>query len=313
METLQFDCEVITPMFLAGADGDKPEIRPASIKGMLRFWWRALHGDLVGQDGSLLKLKEREAELFGGVGNNARKSKVTVRVVENQIMIDQRSFGMELKYLLYGAEKRKFIKEGSTFKIILQILENDREKLDKIKEDLNIVMSLIHHLSGIGAKSRNGFGSINVQNRKYSLKNLIDNGVFDGIPRAPYTSISENCQIFNSIDSYENITSALKNISSFWSSARKKIQSPERGYIALPYGNVKKPPRHSKIFFMKIFKIKEDGKFLFKFRITYLPYDYLNSYPEIGLIDSKMFNKINSKVEEYIAEDCSDIFKSLID
>lgn len=313
METLQFDCEVITPMFLAGADGVTPELRPASIKGALRFWWRALHGDLVGQDGNLLKLKEQEAELFGGVGTNARRSKVTVRVVETQIMTEQRQFGLELKYLLYGVEKRKFIKEGSTFKIILQIHENDPEKLKSIKEDLNIVMSLFHHLGGIGAKSRNGFGSVNVLNRKYSIKNLIDNGVFDGIPKAPYTSISENCQIFNSNESYENITSALKDISNFWSTARRKIQSPDRAYIALPYGNVKKPPRHSKIFFMKIFKIKQDRKSFFKLRITYLPYDYLKSYPEISLVDSKMFNKINSKVEEYIADDCSDIFKSLID
>ena len=73
METLQFDCEVITPMFLAGADTDKPEIRPASIKGMLRFWWRALHG-------SDPNYKKREAEIFGGTGENEGRSKVLLRV-----------------------------------------------------------------------------------------------------------------------------------------------------------------------------------------------------------------------------------------
>lgn len=46
METLTFTCKIITPMFLAGADGQTPELRAASIKGALRFWWRACHGHL---------------------------------------------------------------------------------------------------------------------------------------------------------------------------------------------------------------------------------------------------------------------------
>lgn len=32
-----FECEVVTPMFLAGADGKTPELRAPSIKGAIRF------------------------------------------------------------------------------------------------------------------------------------------------------------------------------------------------------------------------------------------------------------------------------------
>ncbi len=41
MKSIKFTLETITPLFLAGADGQTPELRPPSIKGMMRFWWRA--------------------------------------------------------------------------------------------------------------------------------------------------------------------------------------------------------------------------------------------------------------------------------
>lgn len=61
MESITFHCKVITPMFLAGADGQTPELRAPSIKGAMRFWWRACHGHLP-----LHELKEKEDEIFGG-------------------------------------------------------------------------------------------------------------------------------------------------------------------------------------------------------------------------------------------------------
>jgi CRISPR-associated protein Cmr1 len=48
-------------MFLAGADGSIPELRPPSIKGALRFWWRAMNGDL-----GLADLKRIEGDIFWG-------------------------------------------------------------------------------------------------------------------------------------------------------------------------------------------------------------------------------------------------------
>jgi CRISPR-associated protein Cmr1 len=42
MIQIHFNCEIITPMFLAGADTGQPELRPPSIKGAMRFWWRAV-------------------------------------------------------------------------------------------------------------------------------------------------------------------------------------------------------------------------------------------------------------------------------
>lgn len=52
--------EIVTPMFLGNSDQKATAIRPTSIKGALRFWWRAMNGDL-----SLTELAKKEARLFG--------------------------------------------------------------------------------------------------------------------------------------------------------------------------------------------------------------------------------------------------------
>ncbi len=37
MREIKFVCKVITPMFMTGADGRTPELRPSEFKGMMYF------------------------------------------------------------------------------------------------------------------------------------------------------------------------------------------------------------------------------------------------------------------------------------
>lgn len=60
LRKITFEVETITPMFLSGADQSKAELRAASIKGLLRFWWRALQAE-----SDINKLRERESQIFG--------------------------------------------------------------------------------------------------------------------------------------------------------------------------------------------------------------------------------------------------------
>lgn len=72
MKTLEATFRIVTPMFLGNAD-QRPDdgIRPPSVKGALRFWWRALNwgrfrGTPGASDDSALKaLHAEEARLFG--------------------------------------------------------------------------------------------------------------------------------------------------------------------------------------------------------------------------------------------------------
>ncbi len=64
--------EIVTPCFLAGADQQAaPEWRAASIRGQLRWWFRAVAG------GVLAKVKTAEAEVFGSTD---RRSALRVSV-----------------------------------------------------------------------------------------------------------------------------------------------------------------------------------------------------------------------------------------
>ena len=69
---IKIKCETVTPLLMHGANGKTPELRPASIKGVMRFWWRAINGDLP-----LKELREQEAEIFG---DTKRKSSFSIRV-----------------------------------------------------------------------------------------------------------------------------------------------------------------------------------------------------------------------------------------
>ncbi len=64
-----YNIEVITPCFCAGANQQQAEIRVPSIRGQLRWWFRALGGT-----------RQEEAQIFGGVHGGATASAVRLRV-----------------------------------------------------------------------------------------------------------------------------------------------------------------------------------------------------------------------------------------
>lgn len=72
MEIIQAEYTIVTPMFLGGADKEPTDgIRPPSVKGALRFWWRALNWGRFWQENNqneteaLKALHREEARLFG--------------------------------------------------------------------------------------------------------------------------------------------------------------------------------------------------------------------------------------------------------
>lgn len=150
MQSITFECEVITPMFLAGADGSTPELRPPSIKGALRFWWRALNGHLP-----LDKLKAKEGEIFGDAEKG--RSKVIIRIIKKDLIvksINKNHFNTGSSYLFYSAfmNKRDYFSEGN-FYIKFESLY--KELLNEAIE----AFKLLAILGGIGTRSRRCAGN----------------------------------------------------------------------------------------------------------------------------------------------------------
>ena len=81
MEKIEATFRIVTPMFIGGANQDPSDgIRPPSVKGVLRFWWRALswgeaYRQAKGNKSKALKiLHEKEILLFGGAADSNKKS-----------------------------------------------------------------------------------------------------------------------------------------------------------------------------------------------------------------------------------------------
>lgn len=100
----------ITPCFCRGADcsdSGEPEIRPASIRGQLHWWFRALGGTW-----------EEENSIFGTVHCEVRASKVVIRVrsalnprTENAPTLPHKTGGL--------AAQKKAIASGESFEVLV--------------------------------------------------------------------------------------------------------------------------------------------------------------------------------------------------
>ncbi|EJF54684.1 CRISPR type III-B/RAMP module RAMP protein Cmr1 [Saprospira grandis DSM 2844] len=157
MHRITFECETITPMFMAGADGKTPELRAPSIKGALRFWWRALNGHL-----ELEELKEREKALFG---STAGKSAFLLRA---SLIGDEKI----ASYKMLPHRERSFRAEAFSprQKFTVTISARDEKVFSSIKK----VFLFLSIAGGLGKRARRGFGSFFVENQGYSLLTLED-------------------------------------------------------------------------------------------------------------------------------------------
>jgi len=174
MNQIIFECEITTPMFLAGADNYTPELRPSSIKGAMRFWWRAMKGHLM-----IDELREKEVKIFGGTGQNEGRSKISLRVTyDKKNFITEKTLWNEIDfiqrrsrngkiykipkshegitYLLYSVmmlQERPYNKIGSKFNIHLTVKEKDYEN------EIECVFKMFTLFGGLGSRTRRGAGS----------------------------------------------------------------------------------------------------------------------------------------------------------
>lgn len=71
LKVYKLKLKVITPLFLYGADQNRPEIRAASVRGQLRYWFRAIEGANTTQ---LNELWDEESALFGSTAGSSTLS-----------------------------------------------------------------------------------------------------------------------------------------------------------------------------------------------------------------------------------------------
>lgn len=144
----ELDYEILTPLSIGGANKSLgPELRPPSLKGAMRFWWRAIRGDLDLDD-----LRKKEAEIFGSSDEAHGRSRFSLR-------ISGHPQEQKLKIPIGGNQTRPAInlncfKPGQQVKITI-ISNNESEHALHIN-----ILKIALALGGLGKRSRRGLGSL---------------------------------------------------------------------------------------------------------------------------------------------------------
>ncbi len=180
----------VTPLFCAGADSARPELRLPSFKGALRFWWRALAWPRCG--GDLKAIQRREDRLFGSADGG--QSRVLMRFAPTEatpaiykkddiltvVADNHETVGAGARYLGYGVMEafdswkrgtkaaqltRGCLRAPFDFTVQLRCRGLSEADIALLREALIALGTL----SGMGAKSRKGYGSL-------ALRSLLVNG-----------------------------------------------------------------------------------------------------------------------------------------
>ncbi len=180
-----FDLKLVTPAFLAGADQKKEDcdLRPATLRGLLRWWWRTMHADHLDRE----ILKQLETAVWGDTQSGS-PVRITVDLVEDRqprqyTKQDQQFQNLSkpqrgqkvtqgLFYASYGMaddpkreNHRWYRPAGSCWRVTLTARASRFNSVpltpQQLLEQATAALWLLTQFGGAGSRSRKGFGSFN--------------------------------------------------------------------------------------------------------------------------------------------------------
>jgi CRISPR-associated protein Cmr1 len=196
MQKLTATYRIVTPLFLGGADqqAQATHIRPPSVKGALRFWWRALNWGRIRSEfqndandaKALCELNQQEADLFGAAVDKTERgqskvlmsiSPVSLRITAGNVVHPQFSQYPAARYLGYGLMEAfaSQVKNTQAGQLVRSCINEDQifiVKLncrDDVLESVKPALIAMGLFGGLGSRSRHGMGSI-------CLESLSQNG-----------------------------------------------------------------------------------------------------------------------------------------
>lgn len=268
--------EVVTPMFIGDGRHKASSIRPSSIKGALRFWWRALNWEGIYRDvnneaQALDELRRQEIALFGGVADKSNDKAIggqgvaSVRVVkQNTHTHDWNNettagvgylLGQGLHHFKKGPTRESF-SPGSTFTLEL-VLKNASIEQELQLENVTKVFGLI---GGLGSRNRRGIGSV-IANKITTHKGELS------IPSSPNEYLDELKSVFSGyssislppISAFTNLSfSDLSTQSDSWLSCLDTVGRTQQMYRSYGRASYGKPHKVGKLDALKLFADDHD-------------------------------------------------------
>lgn len=169
LRSIEVELEAVTPLWIGGAR-KQAELRPPSVRGCLRVWFRALAGGLLGEE--LKNVWQAESAVYG---NSARGSSVVVRLFGSPrtsvSVVDEVERLPGVAYMFWSVfqQKRDAILVGETFRLRLNARPFPFPSVEVAGRELGMAecfelaaasLWLLIRLGGVGARSRRGAGSM---------------------------------------------------------------------------------------------------------------------------------------------------------
>jgi len=314
VEKLDYTLEIVTPLFLGGADPLKAELRTPSLKGVLRFWWRAVYGPQIIQNRQknvgVEELKKREAEIFGSQDSKS-KIGIAVSTVDKLEPTNKRlPKGIEysvknhrlgiIDYLSYGLSKYereirdiKYIKEyippSNSLILTLYLYGLNENK----KNELIKTLKILHRFGGLGARTRNGFGNLYCKELELSDTEIKELYKYE---MSNFTAFSKNTKVFF-FPMRNTWHEALSDVGLAYRKARLSLEAKhsyeQRGLIATPIVQAQNREisrgRHAKPFFLHVNKVGNG----YQGQILFMPYKF-------GGDNNKLFDKYYKACENMV-------------
>lgn len=181
LKCLDLKCKVITPIMNYGINVKIPELREASLKGMIRYWWRAI---TTWDDTK--EMYKYESMLFGDSKGVKGKSPLRIKFKVNDTIT--------CKYALrphkeYERERTKIIgycPEAQYYMIKLCIdetlLDKDFFEYTNLTSDMYVelikdLMVVAFILGGLGKRTRRGYGSSVIEEIDGSILQIDEHNV----------------------------------------------------------------------------------------------------------------------------------------
>lgn len=169
MFVVRITLETVTPLFAGGADPrGEPELRAASVRGILRFWWRALVAGVIG-DEDLDALRKKETDVFGEAEVG---SPVIIRLSgqprPQRFQPNQNQRGVS--YLLWSMLRtnRQCLPSATSFTLNVQTRPGTNSGSEAFNGALASLW-LLTRLGGLGSRSRRGGGSVQITSTQTDL------------------------------------------------------------------------------------------------------------------------------------------------
>lgn len=196
---VRHELELVTPAFLAGAaqGADDCTLRPSTLRGLLRWWWRTMHvgylesKELYALEGVIFGSTAEGQSAFDLVVTPASQSRPAVPLYKDRPFQDahgvrprtkekdgrRKKLGTGVAYVAYGMADgqrapRHALEAGARWALEFRVHPDRRITADKhllrgrtvsmtlVQSEVESALFLLCHFGAVGAKARKGFGSV---------------------------------------------------------------------------------------------------------------------------------------------------------